>query len=160
MSLTDIPFEVFTGTILDYLDIPGTFPNSRTNLTDILHLGQTCKLLQTIVTDQHFWRQRTLSTFRLPPQPIRQKGWDEMYKRLSTAKVFTWGSNQFGRLGHNYDATRNTFLSQKFPTPTEIESLRQETVVDLGCGGWSMWALTSAGRVYGWGKVITLVMCS
>lgn len=77
-----------------------------------------------------------------------------MYKRLSTAKVFTWGSNQFGRLGHNYEGGNvRSFLAQKVGSPTEIESLRNETVVDLGCGGWSMWALTAGGKVYGWGKV-------
>ena len=36
--------------------------------------------------------------------------------------------------------------------PTQVEGLN-EVVVDLGCGGWSTWALTSSGKVYGWGKV-------
>jgi hypothetical protein len=47
----------------------------------------------------------------------------------------------------------------------EIEALRNEVVVDLGCGGWSTWALTSSGKVYGWGKVhatsrfVVLIYC-
>ena len=32
---------------------------------------------------------------------------------------------------------------------------RNEVVVDLRCGGWTTWALTSKGKVYGWGKVST-----
>jgi alpha-tubulin suppressor-like RCC1 family protein len=47
-------------------------------------------------------------------------------------------------------------LTTRFTKPMEIESLSKEVVVDLQCGGWSMWALTSSGKVYGWGKVTTL----
>ena len=131
---------------------PSTF---QTNSVDVLHLGTTSHFFRTVALDEHFWRQLTLHTFRLPPQPIRQKGWSELYRRLSTAKAFTWGFNEFGRLGHNYN--RADRLPLYFRSPTEIESLRNEVVVDLGCGGWSTWALTSMGKVYGWGKVILAV---
>ena len=112
-----------------------------------------------MAVDQPFWRQYTLKTFRLPPQPIRQKGWYDLYRHLSTARVYSWGSNEFGRLGHSYDLTdRNMLLTTIFTKPTEIESLSKEVVVDLACGGWNMWALTSSGKVYGWGKVTNLLM--
>jgi SCF-associated factor 1 len=123
---------------------------------DVTRLGETSRFFHNVALDQHFWRLRTLSTFRLPPQPIRQTGWLDLYKHLSTARVFTWGSNEFGRLGHNYEAeTRGPVyrVHSQVRTPTEITSLRNEVVVDLGCGGWSTWALTSRGKVYGWGKV-------
>jgi len=121
---------------------------------DILHLGTTNRYFQTVASDEHFWRQLTLKTFRLPPQPIRQKGWRELFKRLSTAKAFTWGFNEFGRLGHSYHQGPGTVRMPLYQRiPTEIESLRNEVVVDLGCGGWSTWALTSSGKVYGCGKV-------
>jgi len=109
--------------------------------------------LRKVSLDQHYWRQLTLKTFRLPPQPIRQKGWHELYRRLSTAKAFSWGSNEFGRLGHSYETARATQLTLSHRSPTEIETLRNEVVVDIRCGGWSTWALTSQGKVYGWGKV-------
>lgn len=127
----------------------------KSKSVDVLHLGTTSHFFRTVALDEHFWRQRTLHTFRLPPQPIRQKGWSELYRRLSTAKVFTWGFNEFGRLGHNYNRAER--LPLNYRSPTEIESLRNEVVVDLGCGGWSTWALTSTGKVYGWGKVPSLV---
>jgi hypothetical protein len=117
-------------------------------------LGTTNRYFQTVALDEHFWRQLTLKTFRLPPQPIRQKGWYELYKRLSTAKAFTWGFNEFGRLGHSYHRGPGTVRMPLYQrAPTEIEALRNEVVVDISCGGWSTWALTSSGNVYGWGKV-------
>ena len=127
-----------------------------THCIDILRLGQTCQYLHSVQTDQHFWRQRTFETFRLPPQPIRQKGWLDLFKRLSTARALTWGSNQFGRLGHSYGQipTSLTTIPTRINVPTRVEELN-EVVVDLGCGGWSTWALTSSGKVYGWGKVPT-----
>jgi len=122
---------------------------------DVLNFGLASKYLRRVSLDEHFWRERTLTTFRLPPQPIRQKGWYELYQRLSTAKVFTWGHNEFGRLGHSYEnlGSRTQF---NIRTPTEVETLRHQIVVDLKCGGWSTWALTSAGKVWGWGKVASL----
>jgi alpha-tubulin suppressor-like RCC1 family protein len=70
--------------------------------------------------------------------------------------MFTWGFNEFGRLGHNYDAEMRGpvyRVHSQVRTPTEITSLQNEVVVDIGCGGWSTWALTSRGKVYGCGKV-------
>jgi SCF-associated factor 1 len=126
-------------------------------MRDILGLGATCQYFHNVAVDQPFWRQCTLKTFRLPPQPIRQKGWYDLYRHLSTARVYSWGSNEFGRLGHSYDLTdRNMLFTTRFTKPMEIESLSKEVVVDLVCGGWSMWALTSSGKVYGWGKVTNL----
>lgn len=156
-SLLTLPYEILTGSILPLLAPKGSpflrifFPNSL----DILHLGQTCQYLHTVQTDEHFWRQRTFETFRLPPQPIRQKGWLDLFKRLSTARALTWGLNQFGRLGHSYGQTPTSLTSipTKITVPTQVEGLN-EVVVDLGCGGWSTWALTSSGKVYGWGKVV------
>ena len=150
-TLADIPYEVLSGSLLPFLDITGPPPFFRANSIDVLHLGTTSHFFRAVALDEHFWRERTLHTFRLPPQPIRQKGWSELYRHLSTAKVFTWGFNEFGRLGHGYDRTGTLPLHCR--RPTEIELLRNEIVVDLGCGGWSTFAVTSTGKVYGWGKV-------
>src|SRR5437667_12499763 len=108
----------------------------------ILHLGTSNRYFQTVASDEHFWRQLTLNTFRLPPQPIRQKGWRELYKRLSTAKAYTWGFNESGRLGHGYNPIGGSHSSTRSQrVPNEIQTLKNEVVVDLGCGGWSTWAL-------------------
>jgi len=131
-------------------------PPNKLIKIDILHLGETCRYLHSVQTDQHFWRQRTFETFRLPPQPIRLKGWLDLFRRLSTARALTWGSNQFGRLGHSYAQIPSTLtgIPTRINVPTPVDDLN-EAVVDLGCGGWSTWALTSSGKVYGWGKVLS-----
>jgi Regulator of chromosome condensation (RCC1) repeat len=162
MTLADIPYEILTGSLLETLDVEGSYSLLSPILircVDILHLGTTSRYFRKVAFDEHFWRQRTLNTFRLPPQPIRQTGWSELYKRLSTAKVFTWGFNEFGRLGHSYSDAPRTIRTPLYKRkPMEVASLRNEVVVDLGCGGWSTWALTSTGKVYGWGKV-DLFLC-
>src|SRR5579859_2152461 len=158
-SLLTLPYEILTGSILPLLTPKGNHstPPNLLSKVDILHLGQTCHYLHTVQTDEHCWRQRTFETFRLPPQPIRQKGWLDLFKRLSTARALTWGSNQFGRLGHSYGQTPTslTTIPTRVNVPTQVEGLN-EVVVDLGCGGWSTWALTSSGKVYGWGKVLSI----
>jgi alpha-tubulin suppressor-like RCC1 family protein len=60
-------------------------------------------------------------------------------------QVFSWGENSDGRLG-------NWLLSHtdasKMRAPKEIQMLRGEGVVELACGGFSMWALTSKGVIF------------
>lgn len=154
VSLEDLPYEILTGSILPLLTATGSPYHDPLLTVDILNLGATCHYLHKVHLDEHFWRQRTFETFRLPPQPIRQKGWLDLFKRLSTARALTWGLNQFGRLGHSYAQTPTSLatIPTKINVPTPVDNLN-EVVVDLGCGGWSTWALTSSGRVYGWGKV-------
>jgi alpha-tubulin suppressor-like RCC1 family protein len=99
--------------------------------------------------DEHFWRETTLRTFRLPPQPIRQKGWRDLYSRLSTAKVYTWGHNEYGRLGHSFTSA----FFRQVRNPTQVDTLDHELVVDIACGGWTTWVLTDTGKVFACGKV-------
>lgn len=157
VSLLTLPYEILTGSILPLLTATGSNFHDTFLTEDILHLGATCHYLHKVQSDEHLWRQRTFETFRLPRQPIRKKGWLDLFKRLSTARALTWGSNQFGRLGHSYAQTPISLatIPTKINVPTPVDDLN-EVVVDLGCGGWSTWALTSSGRVYGWGKVLSI----
>lgn len=70
-------------------------------------------------------------------------------------QVFSWGENSDGRLGHGLPLDRN---GSKLRAPAEIELLREEDIVELACGGYGMWALTSNGVVYGWGRVMIIML--
>src|SRR5579862_3560413 len=157
ISLLTLPYEILTGSILPLLTVAGSPSHGTFLIEDILCLGATCHYLHKVQSDEYLWRQRTFETFRLPPQPIRKKGWLDLFKRLSTARALTRGSNQFGRLGHSYAQTPTSLatIPTKINVPTPVDNLN-EVVVDLGCGGWSTWALTSSGKVYGWGKVLSI----
>lgn len=74
-------------------------------------------------------------------------------KGFLAARVFSWGANSDGKLGHGLSSDPN---EHSFRTPTEIKMLSTEGIVELACGGYSMWALTSKGIVYGWGRGITI----
>ena len=75
-----------------------------------------------------YWRKLTTATFRLPAQPLREKGWEDLYRNLSSAKIFTWGSNQNHRLGHSLRRYR-------VPIPTQVEiTPDNEVVVDIVAG--------------------------
>ena len=81
-----------------------------------------------------YWRKRTTSTFRLPAQPLREKGWKELYRNLATARLYSWGSNGQGRLGHPRLENGLDYYTN-FNYPTEVRDLPNEVVVDI-VGGY------------------------
>lgn len=98
MSLLDLPVDILL-LIFPYLDVPS-----------FVSLTSTCKALHnTDISDySSFWSSATRSTFRVPNQPVVQndgKRWQKMYKRLLTqSRVFTWGNNGKGNLGHSFES--------------------------------------------------------
>lgn len=59
-------------------------------------------------------------------------------------KVLSWGHGGHGQLGHS------STQSQKIPVP--IDSLADEKVVYIACGGSSSAAVTDEGKLYMWGN--------
>ena len=55
-------------------------------------------------------------------------------------KVFTWGSNEFGQLGHGDYEHRHI--------PTKVESLDGLFIVKIACGGDHTIAITDEGNTY------------
>ena len=64
-------------------------------------------------------------------------------QRARLGKLYTWGSGDYGRLGHGDNH------SQKQPKLVEI--LREKDVRKFACGSRHVLALGSDGAVYGWG---------
>ncbi len=65
-------------------------------------MGVTQKAFVPYREDPTFWRALTRTTFRIPDQPLLQeKRWHWLYKKLLTqTRIYTWGSNGSGNLGH------------------------------------------------------------
>ena len=57
-------------------------------------------------------------------------------------KVFTWGDNDFGQLGHGEYEHRHI--------PTKVESLDGVSIVKIACGEWHTVAITDKGDTYTW----------
>jgi len=62
-------------------------------------------------------------------------------------RIFTWGINQYGQLG---DGTTTGRLSPVLINPSGLES--GETIQKISAGGSHTLALTSNGRILGWGS--------
>eukprot|EP00928_Gymnodinium_smaydae_P040332 TRINITY_DN27361_c0_g2_i1.p1 TRINITY_DN27361_c0_g2~~TRINITY_DN27361_c0_g2_i1.p1 ORF type:complete len:956 (-),score=85.66 TRINITY_DN27361_c0_g2_i1:149-3016(-) len=64
-----------------------------------------------------------------------------------SGKVWTWGDNKEGQLGHPASPT-----SVSFEKPTIVKALQQHVVVNVCCGREFSAAVTSDGRLYTWGN--------
>ncbi|XP_071953933.1 probable E3 ubiquitin-protein ligase HERC4 [Antedon mediterranea] len=60
-------------------------------------------------------------------------------------KIFSWGSNKYGQLGH---AGSPRLLCS---SPIEVLCLNGLAFKQIVCGGWHSFALTVSGAVFGWG---------
>jgi alpha-tubulin suppressor-like RCC1 family protein len=57
-------------------------------------------------------------------------------------KVFTWGLNGYGQLGHGDRKGRSV--------PTKVESLDELVITNISCGGNHSSALTDKGEILTW----------
>lgn len=148
-SITDLPLDILL-LIFPHLDAKS-----------FLAFCATCKAFHqdSIRLDPAYWSQATRKTFRVPNQPVVQHDgarWAKLFRRLLThSRVFTWGSNSNGRLGHASDtpALRRPRVllrsAQSCATPTEMTNTHGLGVIaDMQCGGWSTTLLTSKGTLY------------
>ncbi|KAF2138649.1 uncharacterized protein K452DRAFT_290303 [Aplosporella prunicola CBS 121167] len=153
-SFTNLPLDILL-LIVPYLDAPS-----------FLSLCSTCKALYDPILrlDAGYWRHATQTTFRVPNQPVIQtdaQRWRRLYKRLLTqSRIFTWGSNTHGCLGHSVHQlsdirhprmvpSRPRYQNLNASTPVEVDGTRELGVIaDLQCGGWSTTLLTAKGVLY------------
>ena len=85
------------------------------------------KAFYSFAFDEVYWRKLVTSTFRLPAQPLRENGWRDLYKNLPKATLFTWGSNDKGRLGHDDHILR-------VPFPLDVDLQPNQVAVDVVMG--------------------------
>jgi SCF-associated factor 1 len=146
-NILDLPVDILV-LIFPYLDV-----------ASFLNLTSTCKALHSpdFTTDPTYWSRLVRRDFRVPNQPVVQndgKRWQSMYKRLRTqTRVYTWGNNDKGCLGHSYDVSGprrfHTRRSRGVNWPGMMQGIQDLGVVsDLQCGGWSTSMLTARGALY------------
>ncbi|KAK4631587.1 hypothetical protein CLAFUW4_03404 [Fulvia fulva] len=151
-KLLDLPIDILL-LIFPYLDAPS-----------FLSLTATCRALHSteILHDSAFWSHLVRRDFRVPNQPVVQNDghrWQKLYKRLRTqAKIFTWGNNEKGCLGHSYEtpmitspgpgARRGRRRHVNWPVEMQGITKAMGVISDVQCGGWSTTMLTSKGALY------------
>lgn len=59
-------------------------------------------------------------------------------------RLFTWGWNQRGTLGHPQESTTEC-------SPSQVEALANVKIVQAAIGGWHCLAVDADGRAYAWG---------
>ncbi|KAG0166620.1 hypothetical protein DFQ28_003033 [Apophysomyces sp. BC1034] len=105
-----------------------------------------------------------MTDFNLPHDAaFRHHGWKTLYSKLNNPKVYTWGENSNGRLGHNNPPVpggmgmsvpgRMGMRHREVASPRELIALRGKGIVDIMSGGWSFHALDRHGRVWMWGTL-------
>lgn len=160
-TFSDLPHDILA-LIVPYLDA-----------RSFLSLCATCRSLNepSVRSDSSYWSRATRSKFRLPKRvgpSIQADGfhWQRLYKRLLTqSRVYTWGQNTHGCLGHSVEeddvprqahprGTRWRFagrrqLNTDQAWPGEMNQARDLAVIaDLQCGGWSTTILNDRGVLW------------
>ena len=70
-------------------------------------------------------------------------GWHHTVALLDNGQVYTWGSGEYGRLGHG-DESRQ-------PAPKMVETLHGKMVVGIAAGGFHTAAVIDNGNLFTWG---------
>ena len=101
----------------------------RLGLGDENHRYEPTLLLNTNTADNSHWSQIACGAFHTAA--LTKDG-----------KVFTWGYNFFGQLGHG--DTFNRYI------PTKVAALDEYVIIQIACGHSHMAALTENGEVFTW----------
>ena len=152
----DLPVELIVS-ILSYFEVPS-----------FLNLTSTCKALHQAeyIYDHAYWSGLTRTTFRVPNCLVIEKDgerWQKLFKRMLTqSRVYTWGNNEKGCLGHSYDAPgalasgglhgvrrAGALRKRHISWPEKMQRVEDlGAISDLQCGGWSTTLLTAKGALY------------
>ncbi|KAL9632864.1 MAG: hypothetical protein Q9164_005045, partial [Protoblastenia rupestris] len=138
-SIVDLPADVFYA-IFPYLSV-----------LDYLNLTTCTPSLIFYRQDPTYWHTLTRQTFRIPEQPLLQgHRWQWLYKKLLTqTRLYTWGSNKQGNLGHEIPPAPRVNRRQYSHWPRQPEMKIDVGIIsDVQCGGWSTTLLNSIGQVY------------
>ena len=88
-SLLELPYDVFVDCLVPFIPT-----------RDLARLRQACKTLQQWVDGEFIWHKRIADDFNFPEHAsARVAGWQELYRGLSSPKLFTWGESGSFRLG-------------------------------------------------------------
>jgi SCF-associated factor 1 len=156
----------FSNLPLDILVL--VFPYLDAN--SFLSLCATCKSFNhaDIRLQSSYWNHATRTKFRVPNRPSAQADglhWLRLYKRLLTqSRVYTWGRDDRGCLGHGFDQIDSPIIPRRGMQPRpprfrfreidkswpeEMKAARELGVIaDLQCGGWSTSLLSDKGVLY------------
>ena len=153
-NLLDLPVELLLS-VFTYLDV-----------SSFLNLTSTCKALHEpeFLYDSAYWSTLVRTTFRVPNQPVVQQDGErgqKLFKRMLTqSKIYTWGDNEKGCLGHSFElpiasqnvapfSMRTLLRKRHISWPEQMQKVQGIGVVsDLQAGGWSTTLLTSKGALY------------
>jgi len=137
--LADLPVDILV-LIFPYFDAK-TF----------LAFTSTSKAFRQLRLDAAYWSNVTQATFRVPNQPVVEHDgarWQKLYRRMLTqSRVFTWGNNGNGQLGHREQEVQfplgprrppgrpRMIHNTHCPFPTEMENTRDLGIIaDMQCG--------------------------
>lgn len=77
-------------------------------------------------------------------------GWGWNAALTDDGRVFTWGWNNWGTLGHTSVGNEGNGTVTNVPTPTLVPGI--PAVASIQVGTWSALAITTDGDVWGWGR--------
>ncbi|KAG0125511.1 hypothetical protein HOY82DRAFT_492802 [Tuber indicum] len=141
LNLGDFPGEILDR-ILDYVGYKGAVNLSRTSkgFHNTLYNEET-----------GYWKREAQRVFKTPhvDSLINKVPWRYLFRGMAKARVYTWGQDTDGKLGHDRPLPDRYMRSPySVAIPFEILGLRNKFVVDMVAGGWSTSFLTSDGHVY------------
>jgi RCC1 and BTB domain-containing protein len=70
-------------------------------------------------------------------------GWHHTAALTDSGQLYTWGSGEYGRLGHGDESRQNA--------PKVVEGLSGKSISFIACGGFHTAAITDRGALYTWG---------
>ncbi|KAH7890788.1 regulator of chromosome condensation 1/beta-lactamase-inhibitor protein II [Phlebopus sp. FC_14] len=140
MGLADVPVELLLDNLLPLLPIP-----------DLLRLGATNRLFNTLCNDDTFWKRKLQQDFNFSDEDTaRSSGWKFIYRGLSHPRTYVWGESSKGRLGLTKFPRRRV---GDVPFPAELRFAPGVRIVHLAAAGMSFFALDSKGSLWIWGAL-------
>jgi alpha-tubulin suppressor-like RCC1 family protein len=84
------------------------------------------------------------------PEPIARIACGKDFSACLTlsGKIYTWGNNKWGNLGHAPDENNMEAITA---TPQLVRGLEKEFLIQIVCGDKHMMALNKERRIYTWG---------
>ncbi|CAH2351327.1 SCF-associated factor 1 [[Candida] railenensis] len=146
LELVDLGEDIIVSNVIPYL-----------KSADIFSLSMTSQLLHNMLTTNETYHQLYLKHFGTKPVPLNLESycWEELFKlRISSkAKFYTWGTNDFGRLGHD---PRDLLKHKRFggiDIPLVVNDLEGKIITAIEASGYSFQVLTNSGELYWTGQL-------
>lgn len=152
MPLSDIGDDLLITIIPQYLSPEDIFNLSIVNhdFYNRFHHSSFTSTLYKILYNKKF----TNNDNHLLPKINQENGltWQDLFElRVNRGqKVYTWGTNDFGRLGYLSDSLPNDVKTMRrgIHTPSNIKVFNNHIITDLSSTGFSFIILTNHGQLY------------